>query len=95
MAIDPKTAADEMWKVLILEPLDRRVAEIVEKEEARIDRILLREWYTGGPPVELDAPDRDLEDFIVRQIMRKYNEAGWKIELPANHDARVWRFSSL
>jgi len=87
MAINPDEAARNN---------DARIQEFKEQEQERIDGVLCEKHYTGGPPVEVEPSEHEIEG-VVRDIMRIYNEAGWRIEVisrptPENATRELWSF---
>ena len=85
MAISPDKAAKSN---------DERIQKAIKREEDRIDVILQKKFYTGGPAVELPAPDA-LDEPVSRMLMDAYKGVGWRIEVPANRESRVWKFTKL
>ena len=85
MAISPDKAARSN---------DERINKAIKKEEERIDAVLRKKFYTGGPAVELAAPDT-LDEPVSRMLMDSYKNVGWRIEVPANRESKVWKFTKL
>lgn len=59
---------------------DAAIEEELRDEEARIDEILKKEFYTGAPHVVVPAP-RGMRNHILDLLKGRYNKAGWKIEV--------------
>jgi hypothetical protein len=82
MAINPQQAARQN---------DERVNAFVKKEQDRIDKALVAEYYTNGPPIDVEPSTFDIPG-VDRAIMLKYNSVGWRIEVVARGDKEFWRF---
>ena len=68
---------------------DDTIAAQVAFAEKHIDATLAEQWYTGSPPLAVEAPvitlrDKQLpvtSDLIIDRIKARYSSAGWKIEV--------------
>lgn len=81
MVISPKDAAIEN---------DKALSSFIASEEKRIDEILKKEHYTGGPGVRVDAVVHK-RDGLDRLIMSRYNDAGWDVSVEQLvNGTKVW-----
>lgn len=80
MAIRPAKAVEEM---------DRRIAAQVQNLERQIDILLAREYYTGAPNVVFSLSDH-LHEKALKEIIRRFESAGWKVEYKSDQRDGSW-----